>query len=459
MAFKIAGREYDDRTQVRARIAEIHDENDGALPDAARAEWNELNELEARYERVAQLARNADAHDGDGTTFRRVPSADLPRGNVGETRDAALRVLERCARDGDLSAAAADRVDGVLRGPDAGLGVDAAYVRAVGDPDYERAFAKMIAYGANAILRMSPAEQAAVQAVTGAEEQRAMVEGTGSAGGFGIPIAIDPTITLSSSGVLNPVRDMATVRTMSTRELRLTTSDGVTAQYTPEATEAVDNSPTLVQPTLIASKATSFVPFSFELGDDWPSLRGELAKLISDAKDVLEATKFLTGSGTNEPQGILTGLSTTQRVQTATVATYAVGDAWLLKAAVPARFVSSSEFLANPATFDLTYRFVGGNSTEPLQFDTGRGGTFLGRPKGELSTMATGSTTGTKLIVGGDLATGYVIGDRLGMSLEIIPHLFGAANRYPTGQRGAYAYWRNDGRVAVPNALRYLEVK
>jgi hypothetical protein len=40
---------------------------------------------------------------------------------------------------------------------------------------------------------------------------------------------------LSSSGVLNPIRQLATVRTMSTRELRLVTSDGVTAQYQAEA--------------------------------------------------------------------------------------------------------------------------------------------------------------------------------------------------------------------------------
>jgi hypothetical protein len=51
-----------------------------------------------------------------------------------------------------------------------------------------------------------------------------------------------------------------------------------------------------------------------------------------------------------------------------------------------------------------------------------------------------------------------VIGDRLGMSFEIVPHLFGATNRFPTGQRGGYAIWRNDGRVKVANALRYGEV-
>jgi predicted phage gp36 major capsid-like protein len=45
------------------------------------------------------------------------------------------------------------------------------------------------------------------------------------------------------------------------------------------------------------------------------------------------------------------------------------------------------------------------------------------------------------------------------MSVEIIPHLFGATNRYPTGQRGLYACWRTGAGVVALNALRYLEVK
>jgi HK97 family phage major capsid protein len=71
--------------------------------------------------------------------------------------------------------------------------------------------------------------------------------------------------------------------------------------------------------------------------------------------------------------------------------------------------------------------------------------------------MATALTTGTKWAVYGDFTRGYVIADRLGSQLDIVPHLFGAGNRYPTGQSGAYAIWWNDGRVKVANALRYGE--
>lgn len=57
-----------------------------------------------------------------------------------------------------------------------------------------------------------------------------------------------------------------------------------------------------------------------------------------------------------------------------------------------------------------------------------------------------------------DFQAGYLIADRLGMSVELIPHLFGATNRFPTGQRGLFAIWRTGGGVTAANALRYLEV-
>jgi hypothetical protein len=52
----------------------------------------------------------------------------------------------------------------------------------------------------------------------------------------------------------------------------------------------------------------------------------------------------------------------------------------------------------------------------------------------------------TKLIIAGDFQAGYLIADRLGMSVELIPHLFGATNRFPTGQRGLFAIWAHGWR-------------
>jgi capsid protein len=64
-----------------------------------------------------------------------------------------------------------------------------------------------------------------------------------------------------------------------------------------------------------------------------------------------------------------------------------------------------------------------------------------------------------KLILGGDFYAGYTIVDRLGLTAEIVPHVFGATNRFPLGMRGLYAYGRTGANVVAPNLFRYLEVK
>lgn len=69
---------------------------------------------------------------------------------------------------------------------------------------------------------------------------------------------------------------------------------------------------------------------------------------------------------------------------------------------------------------------------------------------------ATIATT-NKIAIYGDFSK-FLIADRLGGTVELIPHLFGATNRFPTGQRGAYYYWRTGSDVLVQNAFRYLEV-
>jgi len=84
---------------------------------------------------------------------------------------------------------------------------------------------------------------------------------------------------------------------------------------------------------------------------------------------------------------------------------------------------------------------------------------MLGRPKVELSSMVTTTTIVSRIMMLGDFRTGYLNADRLGMNVERVPHLVGATNRFPTGQRGLVAFWRTGGGVVAQNAIRYLEVE
>ena len=54
-----------------------------------------------------------------------------------------------------------------------------------------------------------------------------------------------------------------------------------------------------------------------------------------------------------------------------------------------------------------------------------------------------------------DPRNAYMIVDRVGMQVELTPHLFGQ-NRRPTGQRGLYGYARVGGGVTNENAVRRL---
>jgi HK97 family phage major capsid protein len=465
-----------DDDYYRERLTALHSRSESLTPEE-HAEYAALKEYSDQARRVAERAMIPGATervDNDRAGYGRpaeAVTAPTDRGGwlsapdadpaLQAHRSAAMATIETYQRSGTLSDAAADRLDRVLRegDPDAQT---ARYLAAVGNPHYRAAFGKMLADPQMGHLRCGPEEVAAVREMNlAAASQRAALT-TGSTG-MPLPITIDPTIIRTGSGALNPVRTIANVETIGTHDWKGVSSDGVTAAYVQEGVEATDATPTLAGPQIATQQGRAFVQWTIESGQDWASLQPQLLQLVDDGRNVVDATMFLTGNGTNQPIGIFGGdatysLGTAQRVQTAGTAAYAVGDPWLLKAAIPPRFISDSTFAAAPATLDTTYRFVGGNSAEPLQFDSGRSGPFLGRPKVEWSTMGTGSTTGTKLIIGGDFRTGYKIVDRLGMSAEIIPHMLGS-NRLPLGVRGMYAYWRTGSAVVAKNALRYLEVK
>lgn len=242
--------------------------------------------------------------------------------------DGAMRTLERCQRDDVMSERAAVAMERVVRHQDP-VGLTARYLTAVADPAYNSAFGKLLQYADTAAMRMTADEQAAVQRVSAIEAERAMVDATGASGGFGLPIAIDPTILLTSAGALNPIRELADVRQISTYTPRLVSAATPAANYGAEMTEVADGTPTLVQPTVTTAKGMEFIPFSIEIGEDWTGLQQDLLKLLTDGQAILDATMFLAGTGSNQPQGLFSGaggLQTTSRTQTATTATSVSGD-------------------------------------------------------------------------------------------------------------------------------------
>ena len=85
----------------------------------------------------------------------------------------------------------------------------------------------------------------------------------------------------------------------------------------------------------------------------------------------------------------------------------------------------------------------------------------MGRPFMEYSGL--GSIASTNYVAAvGDFRQ-YMIVDRIGMSVELVPHVFQATGAntpaYPLGERGVYAIWRNSAIVLTPSAFGLLKVR
>src|SRR6266511_2367465 len=218
--------------------------------DAERDEWNELNGRAEQFERRrARLLALAGKGAVERATFAGSPTRtdDTSPPHIRQAHEDGLRSIERYSDV--LEAPAADRLDSLIRNYDP-AGLSGRYLAAVGNEHYNSAFGKMISDPTTGHLRFSPQEVEAVREVSEVDRLRSMNVTTGGSGGFAIPFALDPTVMLSSSGALNPVRGLSSVETIGTDVWKGVASDGVTAGFAAEATEASDNSPTLVQPSI-----------------------------------------------------------------------------------------------------------------------------------------------------------------------------------------------------------------
>lgn len=62
---------------------------------------------------------------------------------------------------------------------------------------------------------------------------------------------------------------------------------------------------------------------------------------------------------------------------------------------------------------------------------------------------------GNPVLIYGDFSSNYVITQRVGSSVELVPHLFGS-NRRPTGQRGMLLWARYGADSINDSAFRML---
>lgn len=474
------------QSEIKARLQEIDGEYPGEeLAPEARDEWNRLNEehegnvtrlseLVARRDRVEELSGNSENREPaagsiqvrksggargediwDLSTVR--SSVSGPQEATRELQDRAKRAIEGFtfpnpnANREDAQA----HLERLVSNLDGEKGVVSQQLLVTGSPDYRRAFGKFLAN-----QPLSANEEAA--------QQRALSL-TGNKGGFAVPTTLDPTLIPTSNSSVNPYRQIAQIESIVTDTWQGVTSGAITAERAEEAAESEDNSPTLAQPEATPTKVHAFVPYSIEVGGDWGGLEASMAKLIQEAKDDEEATAFSTGSGEEaNPEGIITGAEET--VESAGEAAIAVGDLTSVEEALPPRFRPRAVWLGNRTQYNRVRALNTGEAGEwtlwvpiaqgfenqvPTPGNTGH--TLLGYPSYECSALESKAEGEDLVLTLGDFRY-FVIVERLGMTVETIPHLFGE-NQRPTGQRGLYAYWRNTSKVLNKAAFRVLKLK
>jgi HK97 family phage major capsid protein len=323
---------------------------------------------------------------------------------------------------------------------------------ATSSPEYLRAWSKLAGGRGHMV---SPEEQRALE--------RAMSL-TDNAGGYLVPFQLDPTVIITSNGSLNQIRQVAR-QVVATGDVWNGVSAGeVSWRWAAEGSEAGDNAPTFAQPTVPVHKADGFVPISIEAMEDAANVTAEVGRLLAFGKDTLEAAAFITGSGSGQPTGIVTALAgTSSEVAPTTAETFASADIYKLDGALPARYRGSAAWLANRNIYNLVRNFdTQGGAQMWERIGNGMPAELLGRPALEAENMDSAfsatATADNYLLVFGDFSN-YVIADRIGMTVEFIPHLFHTGNNRPSGQRGWYAYYRVGADSVNDGAFRMLNVE
>jgi HK97 family phage major capsid protein len=456
-----------------AHLRSLHQSDEGELRDKTPEEQKAFD-----YGlKLRDLAtKRVEEHRAVAEIFKRKPAAvqralanikygnddaygDVRRMTPAEARDSALRRLDNRNDTAHLSDDEKSHVERqIRRDPDI-----ARRILVTENEHYREAWMKLVTQD-NAMLLLTDDERDAVRAW---HEYRAMSENTTTAGGYGIPVFIDPSIIMTAQGSGNPFLQIARQVTVNTNQWKGVSSAGVSWTFQTEAAQVSDASPTLAQPTVQIHMARGFIPYSIEVGQDYPQFASEMSTLLAEGYDELLVDKFTRGSGSGEPFGILTALSanTNVRVTVTTSGTIGSPDPYKVWKALPQRFRRRAAWLMNVGV-NNAIRQIGTTNVfhgYTVNLPEGWADQLFDSPVYESPYMpdATTSTSSTQgVAVVGDFQN-YVIARRGGMSVELIPHLFqqttaGTGVGMPTGQRGWFAYARIGGNSVNDLGFRLL---
>jgi HK97 family phage major capsid protein len=367
-----------------------------------------------------------------------------------QVRDQALRTLE--TRGQHLPPSMIDRVDALCRTRTAMCDAKlvARRIAVLGSEVYERAFAKALSPGFPA---WDEPEKAAITAAREIQvaEARAAGEGSGSIGGYGIPVFIDPSVMLTVQDSAE-IWGYAKIVPTTTDAWKGVSSTGATISFEAEASTVPDAALTLAQPTIPIYKASSVITASIETSQDYPGFVNELGGLFNGAWQDQISNYTAVGSGSSVPLGLFTAMSASttspSHITTTTAGQLTGGDVRKVFASLPERYLSNASWLLSPTMRQQISAQAAPDAISGLpahDWVPGRPGPggypplLMGRPviTSSYAPAFTSTTGSANIAVVGDMSR-FVIPLRIGATVEVIPEMFdfsGGTGR-PTGQRG-----------------------
>lgn len=429
--------------------------------DAAIAEDDGLAARQAELEARAAAASKAAAMTFHVNTRKSEDPADIEVRDVNrlgdsEARGRALEIVERNARKFASDTHADDVAKLIERGGEVGRKVARMAITNSSD-EYRDAW---LGYMSGKHLT----ERQASLLERGMTVERAFTAGTGSSGGFMVPLYLDPTLVITGAGVYNPIRDISTVKQIATLTWNSATAAQITAGVLAENAAFTDNTPTVAQVQIPTYKMGAYLPASFEAFEDIDALAADAVALFGDAKANLEGTLLATGTGSSQPTGVMTAVAAQagSRVSPTTGGTFGAPDIFKVHTALPARYRRGGRnlaWLANVGVINAARQFGTSNVYYAYLANgtQGQPDTLLGEQLYEQSALTSTLTTGNDVLLFGDFSKYYII-DRVGATTEFIPNVFDQATGRPSGTRAWLFHWRFGANCADTNAFRDLRL-
>jgi HK97 family phage major capsid protein len=478
--------------EMKARLAEVQDglrsihedAGEAALSEERQTEWDGLSEelkslrsdiakAEARMETVRELGEKgsterhapnyvktrteAEVFDLDAIRAESYGTEDFLR----KVDDNARRAIERVQYGVRNREGAQERAEELLDTVDNSSRDLAKRMLLTGDSTYERAFTKVLRHGNDAFC--SPDERQALM-------RAAASLGTDGQGGYAVPFQLDPTVMLTSAGVVNPIRELARVETIVGKEWQGVTSSGTSVARAGEAVAATASDFTLAQPVVRTNRVQGYTKFSLEIDLSWNALRSEITRFLVDAK-AQEENSFISGPGTGVTPGGINGSLSGQDVETTTQGALVLADLFKLEEALDARWEANASFLAHKTVYNKIRQFptdgsagsmnnlwtenlADGNPRRLLDYPAYRSAGPNGMPTLTSALADTDGGVGAAIAIFGDFKQ-FLIVDRIGMTVEMVPTVVDSSG-FPTGQRGVYAVWMNNSKILIPGAFQRL---